>query len=103
MNLLNSFCTQFLSSYTLLECSSKESFEEKIHICLFNELKKEHEVVPNYVLKNVQYELKSKDSLRELLNFSLEKLSDVLFVRDERLYAYEESFQQWQYDIKCVS
>lgn len=103
MNLLNSFCTQFLSSYTLLEYSSKENFEEKIHILLFNEMKKEYEIVPNYVLKNVQYELKSKESLRELLNFSLEKLSDVLFVRDERLYAYEESFQQWQYDIKIVS
>ena len=105
MTIENRFLTKFLSSYPLYKRleKNKEEFENKLHQSLFIEINKDILSIPNYIIKNAQSYIKDKNSIRELLNYSLKKLSENIFILDGKPYIKEDSFEEWQEIISRVS
>lgn len=105
MTIENRFLTKFLSSYPLYKRleNNKEEFENKLHQSLFIEINKDILSIPNYIIKNAQSYIKNKNSIRELLNYSLEKLSENIFILNNKPYIKESFFEEWQEIISRVS
>ena len=105
MTIENRFLTKFLSSYPLYKRleKNKEEFENKLHQSLFIEINKDILSIPNYIIKNAQSYIKNKNSIRELLNYSLEKLSENIFILNDKPYIKESFFEDWQEIISRVS
>lgn len=105
MTIENRFLTKFLSSYPLYKRleNNKEEFENKLHQSLFIEINKDIFSIPNYIIKNAQSYIKNKNSIRELLNYSLEKLSENIFILNNKPYIKESFFEEWQEIISRVS
>ena len=105
MTIENRFLTKFLSSYPLYKRleNNKEEFENKLHQSLFIEINKDIFSIPNYIIKNAQSYIKDKNSIRELLNYSLEKLSENIFILNNKPYIKESFFEEWQEIISRVS
>ena len=49
------------------------------------------------------FNIKNKNSIRELLNYSLEKLSENIFILNNKPYIKESFFEEWQEIISRVS
>ncbi len=105
MTIENRFLTKFLSSYPLYKRleKNKEEFENKLHQSLFIEINKDILSIPNYIIKNAQSYIKNKNSIRGLLNYSLEKLSENIFILNNKPYIKESFFEEWQEVISRVS
>ena len=105
MTIENRFLTKFLSSYPLYKRleKNKEEFENKLHQSLFIEINKDILSIPNYIIKNAQSYIKNKNSIRGLINYSLEKLSENIFILNNKPYIKESFFEEWQEIISSVS
>lgn len=106
MTINNEYTTTILSSYTIFKELDALNNIDKLKPILFNEVRKNSSraSVPDYLFKNIQIEIFSDiDNFRGVLNYSLDSLSTLLYIKDNVIYVKDDDFQRWQSIITKVS